>query len=459
MLMITINHYKMKKNNIIQFGQNTLWSSFLCQSANKNNSPLVNARLILSLSFTALLIMLSNAISATPPPAPCSAHNTMTVSNLKAFWVNAGANDKYTFYHGIISSKDFTAKVTGGVGPYTYSWSNSGGYTLIPDPSLNKIRLWEPTGPTWMKVTITDIGAGCTFKDSVFINWTDKYVASKAVNGPYTYYTCRNFKTELVTGFANLKSKIIAGTHALGACVTCAASANFNLYGLNPLWVNAGANDPNMFYHGVTQWKRIRAVVSGGVGPYNYVWSNSKGYSMQSQSGNQISIFEPLGPSYAICTITDIGANCTFKDSVFIDWTDKYYCGDASEFYKLKMCQSGVNVCMPWAQAKAALQASTATLGYCSVPKTDLTSNTNDFTVYPNPTTGVITISMPISQNSIGEVLILDVNGRRVYTENVSLLEGVFEHSLNLNNLPNGMYFLQLISQREVQTQRIQVLK
>jgi len=244
------------------------------------------------------------------------------------------------------------------------------------------------------------------------------------------------------------------------AAATCAASATFQLYGVKPQWVNAGANDDDMFYHGVTQWKRIKAKVSGGVGPYTYTWSNNEGYSMRSPWNNQIYIFEPLGPSYAICTITDIGAGCTFKDSVFIDWTDEYYCGNATEFYKLKMCQGGASICMSYNQAKAAAIAGTATLGDCpAVPKTDLTANDIEFSVYPNPTNGLAIVHYSALENSQATIVVLDVSGRVISSENIALSKGTVEYGLDLSSLTNGMYFVQLRTQSNVQTQKIQVLK
>ena len=234
----------------------------------------------------------------------------------------------------------------------------------------------------------------------------------------------------------------------------CAASATFKLYGLNSLWVNAGASDPNVFYHGITQWKRIRVNATGGTGPYSYAWSNNMGYTMTNAFGKNVYLFEPLGPSWVICTITDIGANCTFKDSVFVDFSDKYYCGTAANPWQLKMCVNGVNTCMTWAAAKAALIANTATLGDCPTPKTQW-NTVSGFAIYPNPTTGYVSLSVPIEFTSKGEISIIDVNGRSVYSEGVNLTEGLFEHNLDLSNLANGIYSVRVVSDKQYFIERM----
>ena len=101
---------------------------------------------------------------------PCLT-NTFTPMETSSLYASAGADVTNTYYWGL-SSGFIKANPTGGVGPYTYSWSNSEGFT-IKGSSSSKARLWYPTGPTWVKVAITDEGAGCTTEDSVYINWID----------------------------------------------------------------------------------------------------------------------------------------------------------------------------------------------------------------------------------------------------------------------------------------------
>ena len=239
---------------------------------------------------------------------------------------------------------------------------------------------------------------------------------------------------------------------------SCAASATFKLFGLKSLWKNAGASDPDVFYQGITQWKKISANVTGGIGPYTYSWSNNMGYTLKNQSGNKIFLFEPQGPSWVICEITDQGAGCTFKDSVFVGFSTEYYCGTATDPWKLKMCVGGVNTCMSWAAAKAALLANTATLGDCPPPKTTLANGTS-FSVYPNPTQDNLVLNFETKESTNGELMVMDMNGRMLQSQSMQLSSGVTTNTVDLGSLPNGLYIVRLATKTNVFTERVQVLK
>ena len=63
----------------------------------------------------------------------------------------------------------------------------------------------------------------------------------------------------------------------------------------------------------------------------------------------------------------------------------------------------------------------------------------NDFSVYPNPTNGILNVTIPVSANA-QTIRILDVTGKMVMQKS-----GVKRtQSLDVSSLPNGLYFLQL---------------
>ena len=65
---------------------------------------------------------------------------------------------------------------------------------------------------------------------------------------------------------------------------------------------------------------------------------------------------------------------------------------------------------------------------------------TNNFSVYPNPSNGQISLRMKANLGE-GQVEIIDLNGRIVFTQN-SLLEGVL--NVDADELSNGVYLLQV---------------
>ena len=313
-----------------------------------------------------------------------------------------------------------TANLVGGTPPYSYSWNGPNGYSSFAGPTLTGLEAGSYT------VNISDAN-NCAESAVIIVN----------------------------DGCAPPPPPPSS----------CAATATFRLFGVNLFWQTAGANDPNVFYQGVTQKKRVRTTVSGGVGPYTYSWSNSEGYQLvhQSPAGNTIQLLEPLGPSYVICEITDVGAGCTFKDSVFVDWSDEFYCGDINstdpqQYWRLKMCMAGVDTCMYWNDAKAALTANTATMGNCT-PKTDVVSKIADFAVYPNPTNGIVNINFTATEMGEASLSVVDVNGRVLYTQELETQTGLTEAFLDLSPLANGMYFVRLSTANSMDIQKLQIAK
>jgi hypothetical protein len=77
--------------------------------------------------------------------------------------------------------------------------------------------MWYPTGPQWVKVAITDVGAGCTVEDSVYIDWVDF-----TCNQPYIwYYQLCNTVTGVsscVQGTWNMRNLINTGDYVFGPC-------------------------------------------------------------------------------------------------------------------------------------------------------------------------------------------------------------------------------------------------
>ena len=152
-----------------------------------------------------------------PIAPPCPITNTFSNMQLGSAYVNAGAGATNTYYWGI-SNGYIKATPAGGVGPYTYQWSSSAGNTIKND-TKQRARLWYPTGSQWVKVAITDVGAGCTMEDSVFIDWVDF-----TCNQPYIWYyeMCNNTTntTECVAATWRMRQYVNTGNYTFGSCST-----------------------------------------------------------------------------------------------------------------------------------------------------------------------------------------------------------------------------------------------
>jgi len=73
----------------------------------------------------------------------------------------------------------------------------------------------------------------------------------------------------------------------------------------------------------------------------------------------------------------------------------------------------------------------------------------NRLLVYPNPTSGEVTISLNNAKETTYRLQIIDLFGRDVVTEQVTALSGNLMEKLNLSALPAGIYLVQLIGDTE----------
>ena len=81
----------------------------------------------------------------------------------------------------------------------------------------------------------------------------------------------------------------------------------------------------------------------------------------------------------------------------------------------------------------------------CAIGVGEVNYGKSDFVIYPNPTTGVLTIYS--KQNDTGiEIEVLDLQGKKVLTQKVDQVDGQDMIKLDLNILAEGIYLLRIIS-------------
>ncbi|MEP6277596.1 MAG: T9SS type A sorting domain-containing protein, partial [Nonlabens ulvanivorans] len=83
-----------------------------------------------------------------------------------------------------------------------------------------------------------------------------------------------------------------------------------------------------------------------------------------------------------------------------------------------------------------------------------------DFAVYPNPSNGVFNVSTANATNSGDAVItISDLNGRRVFTRDVKNLSGNLNETIDVQNLTNGLYLLQVQQGTSTSVEKIIITK
>lgn len=79
-------------------------------------------------------------------------------------------------------------------------------------------------------------------------------------------------------------------------------------------------------------------------------------------------------------------------------------------------------------------------------------SNDLQFSVYPNPSEGIFTVTLANSTGVASTISVYDFSGKRVYEETIS---GIAEKKLDLSALPKGVYTLHLNSEKSNGVQKL----
>ncbi len=79
----------------------------------------------------------------------------------------------------------------------------------------------------------------------------------------------------------------------------------------------------------------------------------------------------------------------------------------------------------------------------------------NTIGITPNPSNGIFIVSYGLSQKSKVELEIIDASGKRIYRRKFVDSAGITEHEINLKNISDGMYTLQIETDTEIHTERL----
>ena len=79
------------------------------------------------------------------------------------------------------------------------------------------------------------------------------------------------------------------------------------------------------------------------------------------------------------------------------------------------------------------------------------------FDVSPNPANENVNITLNHKGSSLGEVSLINALGQTVYTKQIGFVEGKNKVSIDINELPNGIYFAKIKSGEFTDTKKITV--
>ncbi len=84
-----------------------------------------------------------------------------------------------------------------------------------------------------------------------------------------------------------------------------------------------------------------------------------------------------------------------------------------------------------------------------------------DWTIFPNPAADEMTVNGKIKSDGTYDLTMFDLNGKNVFREKLVVANGQFSTSLNVKDLPNGIYVVKIADElgKTLDSQNVEVLK
>ncbi len=234
--------------------------------------------------------------------------------------------------------------------------------------------------------------------------------------------------------------------------------------------VSAGEDRTLYFGYLPEQCVSITANVTGGTAPYSYQWTLNRpllsdvitadGDESISGANSQTVTICILDTATLCVTVTDANG-CTFTDCVTIFASDVRCFAGNSNNVKVNVCHNGHMICVD-ENAVAAHFAHGDYVGACvanraNVGGVEVEQNLKPgFNVYPNPNKGDLVVTMNLTGDETKDAIIqvIGVNGQIVKQVKVNN-----QNRLNFSIKETGLYFIKLITTKQVYTKKLTVMQ
>jgi hypothetical protein len=212
-----------------------------------------------------------------------------------------------------------------------------------------------------------------------------------------------------------------------------------------------GGNDTTLYYGYGNNVAVLKALPSGGMQPYSYLWSTGA-------TTQNINV-SPLSTTHYTVTVTDLQKN-SVVDYVTVNVVN-VQCGNNND--KVLVCHNGHTICIAPSAVPAHL-AQGAYLGPCANcewnPENQNNLKSELIQNYPNPFNPVTNIKYQIGENSFVTLKIFDVLGREVAVlVNENLKAGQYQVDWNAGDYPSGVYFYRLSAGNYTEMRRMILIK
>jgi len=234
--------------------------------------------------------------------------------------------------------------------------------------------------------------------------------------------------------------------------------------------VSAGEDRSLYFGYLPEQCVSITANVSNGTAPYSYQWTldrpllfnviTANGDESMS-GGNSQTVTVCLLDTATLCIAVTDANGCTFTDCVTIFASDVRCFAGNSNNAKVTVCHNGNMICVD-ENAVAAHLAHGDYVGPCVANRAnagtiEIEQNLKPgLTIYPNPNKGDLTVTMNLNDEEIKNAVIHVINVSGQITKQIKVNN---QHKLNFSIKEAGIYFIKLITNKQVYTRKLTVIR
>ena len=410
------------------------------------------------------------------------------------------------------ATSQLTATATGGSSNYTYSWtSNPAGYT-----STQQNPVVTPSGTTTYTVQVSDGSGTASANTTVTVIPANLQVAASANpstvtqgqssqlnalasggSGSYSYSWVSN-----PAGFTSTSQSPVV-TPAVTTQYTCTVNDGYQnssnsttvTVTASTLAVNVTATPNSLCSGGTTQ---LNAAASGGSGNYTYNWNSvpagftstlpnptatpavtTKYFAHVNDGTNTVVdsvnvTVQPAPAAFAgndtvICLpVTQILLSGTASNASSVLWTTSgdgtfssasslqttYFPGTLDKstgHVNLTLTANGTAPCAN------AVSVRHITLDPCNGIPTAGNAELK-FSFWPNPTTGKITLSVNMPGPATVIIRVSDLTGSLRYREQFEMQDPSLSRTLDLQNLPSGLYLVKIECGNTVSVQKLVIL-